>query len=63
MKDMMMEKHEVKQENKNMEGDPEIKSTRRQLHQELLDEPMKKGDPRFICCHCESNSCGCWYLF
>lgn len=42
IKDMMMEKHEVKQENKNMEGDPEIKSTRRQLHQELLDEPMKK---------------------
>ncbi|MBG3081258.1 EscU/YscU/HrcU family type III secretion system export apparatus switch protein [Proteus mirabilis] len=42
MKDMMMEKHEVKQEYKNMEGDPEIKSTRRQFHQELLDEPMKK---------------------
>lgn len=42
MKDMMMEKHEVKQENKNMEGNPEIKSTRRQIHQELLDEPMKK---------------------
>ncbi|QAV22728.1 EscU/YscU/HrcU family type III secretion system export apparatus switch protein [Proteus hauseri] len=42
MKDMMMEKHEVKQENKNMEGDPEIKSTRKQLHQELLDEPMKQ---------------------
>ncbi|WP_109400088.1 EscU/YscU/HrcU family type III secretion system export apparatus switch protein [Proteus sp. TJ1640] len=42
LKDMMMEKHEVKQENKNMEGDPEIKSTRKQLHQELLDEPMKK---------------------
>ena len=42
IKDMMMEKHEVKQENKNMEGDPEIKSTRKQLHQELLDEPMKK---------------------
>ncbi|WP_100158975.1 EscU/YscU/HrcU family type III secretion system export apparatus switch protein [Proteus columbae] len=42
LKDMMMEKHEVKQENKNMEGDPEIKSTRRQIHQELLDEPMKK---------------------
>ncbi|WP_337230431.1 EscU/YscU/HrcU family type III secretion system export apparatus switch protein, partial [Proteus terrae] len=42
LKDMMMEKHEVKQENKNMEGDPEIKSSRKQLHQELLDEPMKK---------------------
>lgn len=42
IKDMMMEKHEVKQENKNMEGDPEIKSTRKQLHQELLDEPMKQ---------------------
>lgn len=42
MKDMMMEKHEIKQENKNMEGDPEIKSKRKYLHQELLDEPMKK---------------------
>ncbi|WP_239509487.1 EscU/YscU/HrcU family type III secretion system export apparatus switch protein, partial [Proteus mirabilis] len=37
-----MEKHEVKQEHKNMEGNPEIKSVRRQLHQELLDEPMKR---------------------
>ncbi|WP_353615121.1 hypothetical protein [Shigella sp. FC1967] len=27
-----------------MEGNPEIKSTRRQIHQELLDEPMKKSD-------------------
>ncbi|EPK4104172.1 EscU/YscU/HrcU family type III secretion system export apparatus switch protein, partial [Proteus mirabilis] len=42
IKDMMMEKHEVKQEHKNMEGNPEIKSVRRQLHQELLDEPMKR---------------------
>ncbi|WP_066748942.1 EscU/YscU/HrcU family type III secretion system export apparatus switch protein, partial [Proteus myxofaciens] len=42
IKDLMMEKHEVKQENKNMEGDPEIKSARKQMHQELLDEPMKK---------------------
>lgn len=42
LKDMMMEKFEIKQENKNMEGDPEIKSMRKQLHQELLDEPMKK---------------------
>lgn len=42
MKDMMMEKHEIKQENKNMEGDPEIKSARKQFHREILDEPMKQ---------------------
>lgn len=35
-KDMKMEKHEVKQEHKENEGNPEIKSARRNAHFELL---------------------------
>ncbi|MBT3578363.1 MAG: EscU/YscU/HrcU family type III secretion system export apparatus switch protein, partial [Waddliaceae bacterium] len=34
-KEMMMEKHEVKQEYKNSEGDPQIKGKRKQLAQEM----------------------------
>lgn len=41
MKDMKMEKEEVKREYKEQEGSPEIKSKRRQLHQELLSEQLK----------------------
>lgn len=37
-KGLMMSKDEVKQEYKEMEGSPEIKQHRRQLHQELLRE-------------------------
>lgn len=40
MKELMMTKEEVKQEYKEMEGDPQIKSKRRQLHQELLRNNM-----------------------
>ncbi|BDV01969.1 EscU/YscU/HrcU family type III secretion system export apparatus switch protein [Thermodesulfomicrobium sp. WS] len=40
LKELMMTKEEVKQEYKEMEGDPHIKSKRRQLHQELLTNTM-----------------------
>src|SRR5690606_18315445 len=40
MKQLMMSHDEVKQEYKEMEGSPEIKGKRRQLHRELLS-----GDP------------------
>ena len=36
IKDLKMEKHEVKQEYKEQEGNAEVKSRRRELHQELL---------------------------
>jgi type III secretion YscU/HrpY family protein len=36
IKDQKMDKHEVKQEHREMEGDPEIKARRKELHQELL---------------------------
>ncbi|SFN66687.1 type III secretion protein U [Izhakiella capsodis] len=35
-KDIKMEKHEVKQEHKELEGNPQIKSARRQSHLEIL---------------------------
>lgn len=35
-KDMKMDKHEVKQEHKESDGNPQIKSARRRAHQELL---------------------------
>lgn len=37
-KQLMMSKHEVKQEYKEMEGDPYIKSKRRHLHQEMATQ-------------------------
>ena len=37
-KDMMMEKHETKQEYKDTEGNPEIKSRRREIAHELASE-------------------------
>ena len=37
-KDHMMSPDEVKQEYKEMEGDPQIKSKRRQLHQEMANQ-------------------------
>jgi len=40
-KDMKMEKHEVKQEYKQSEGNPEVKSKRRDVHIELLSEQVK----------------------
>jgi len=40
IKKLKMSKHEVKQEYKEMEGDPFIKSKRRQLHQELQNQNM-----------------------
>ncbi|MBE5251910.1 EscU/YscU/HrcU family type III secretion system export apparatus switch protein [Mixta mediterraneensis] len=41
IKELMMSQHEVKQEHKNMEGNPEIKRNRRRVHQELLSEQTK----------------------
>ncbi len=40
MKELKMSKEELKQEYKEMEGNPEIKAQRRQAHQELLDSSM-----------------------
>lgn len=50
MKDLKMEKQEVKKERKDNDGDPHIKSTRRGLHQELLSEEIKSNvrDSTFI---------------
>ncbi|MDC5886298.1 EscU/YscU/HrcU family type III secretion system export apparatus switch protein [Proteus mirabilis] len=41
LKDMKMEKHEVKQEYKDSEGNPQIKSARRQTHFEILSEETR----------------------
>lgn len=41
MKDLKMEKQEVKREHKEQDGDPEIKSKRKELHMELLSEQVK----------------------
>lgn len=41
MKDMMMDKQEIKQEYKEQEGNPEVKSRRREIHLELLSEQDK----------------------
>jgi len=41
IKELKMEKHEVKQEHKEMEGNPEVKSKRREMHQELLSAQEK----------------------
>ncbi|MBS3050404.1 EscU/YscU/HrcU family type III secretion system export apparatus switch protein [Enterobacter mori] len=41
IKDLKMEKQEVKKEHKDNEGDPHIKSARRGMHQELLSEEVK----------------------
>ncbi len=40
MKDMMMTKEEVKREYKESEGDPQHKSKRREMHQEILESAM-----------------------
>ncbi|KVD78018.1 type III secretion system protein [Burkholderia sp. ABCPW 14] len=42
-KDLRMDKHEVKQEHKESEGNPEIKSKRREVHMELLSEAVKSN--------------------
>lgn len=41
IKDLKMEKQEVKREHKDNEGNPQIKSTRRSMHQEILSEEVK----------------------
>lgn len=41
IKDNKMDKQEVKREYKEQEGNPEVKSQRKQLHHELLSEQMK----------------------
>ena len=41
IKDLKMDKQEVKREYKEQEGNPEVKSKRRELHHELLSEQVK----------------------
>lgn len=41
MKDMKMDKEEVKREMKEQDGNPEIKSRRREMHMEILSEQVK----------------------
>lgn len=41
IKDLKMDKQEVKREHKEQDGNPEIKSKRKQAHQELLSEQVK----------------------
>lgn len=43
VKELKMEKQEVKKEHKNNEGDPHIKQQRKQIHRELLSEEMKSN--------------------
>ncbi|MFD1093048.1 EscU/YscU/HrcU family type III secretion system export apparatus switch protein [Providencia vermicola] len=43
IKNLKMEKQEVKKEYKDNEGDPHIKSARRSIHQELLSEEVKSN--------------------
>lgn len=40
-KNLKMDRHEIEQEHKNTEGDPEIKGRRREVHIELLSEETK----------------------
>ncbi|HAK5293737.1 TPA: EscU/YscU/HrcU family type III secretion system export apparatus switch protein [Salmonella enterica] len=41
MKDMKMDKEEVKREMKESEGNPEVKSRRREIHMDILSEQIK----------------------
>ncbi|MFQ6283738.1 EscU/YscU/HrcU family type III secretion system export apparatus switch protein [Yersinia enterocolitica] len=41
MKDMKMDKEEVKREYKDQEGNPEVKYQRKELHREILSEQLK----------------------
>lgn len=41
IKDLKMDKQEVKREHKEQDGDPQIKSKRKELHMELLSEQVK----------------------
>ncbi|MFV9997370.1 MAG: EscU/YscU/HrcU family type III secretion system export apparatus switch protein [Arsenophonus endosymbiont of Dermacentor nuttalli] len=42
IKDLKMDKNEVKREHKEQEGNPEVKSKRKQLHVEILSEQVKR---------------------
>ena len=46
MKELMMSKYEVKKEYKEDEGDPHIRHSRRQLHQQILAQSMVRNVPR-----------------
>jgi flagellar biosynthesis protein FlhB len=46
LKDLMMSKYEVKKEFKDDEGDPHIRHSRRQLHQQILAQSMVRNVPR-----------------
>lgn len=43
IKELMMTRQEVKKENSEQNGKPEIKNKRRELHQEILNEDIKKN--------------------
>ncbi|AJI95342.1 surface presentation of antigens protein spaS [Yersinia ruckeri] len=43
IKDLKMEKQEVKKEYKENEGDPQIKQARKEIHREILSEETKNG--------------------
>jgi len=46
MKEMMMSRDEVIREYKEAEGDPHVKHSRRQLHEELLSQSMIQNVPK-----------------
>ena len=46
MKEMMMSREEVIREYKEAEGDPHVKHSRRQLHEELLSQSMIQNVPK-----------------
>ncbi len=50
IRDLKMDKEEVKREYKEQEGNPEVKQTRRQVHSEILSEQVKSNvrKSRFI---------------
>ncbi|VEB55025.1 virulence associated secretory protein [Salmonella enterica subsp. enterica] len=49
---MKMDKEEVKREMKEQEGNPEVKSKRREVHMEILSEQVKSDieNSRLIVC-------------
>ena len=46
MKELMMSKEEVVREYKESEGDPQMKSLRKQLHEEILSQSMIQNVPK-----------------
>ncbi|WP_413727221.1 EscU/YscU/HrcU family type III secretion system export apparatus switch protein [Sodalis sp. RH19] len=63
IKELKMEKHEVKREYKEQEGNPEMKHRRRQLHREILSEQTKANikDSQFILVNPTHIAIGVYY--